>query len=86
MYTQEQIITALKTYHLRESVAKTICVLGYPTRRALYTCIKDKGSQKSPRKDLCNINTRNHPRNPSLEVKMNAIHHCFELGKSIKLV
>lgn len=67
-------------------MAKTIRVLGYPTRRALYTWIKDEGSQKPPRKDLCNINTRNHLRNPSLEVKTNAIHRCFELGESIKLV
>lgn len=86
MYTQEQIITALKTYHLCKSVTKTTFMLGYPTKRALYTWIKDEGSQKSPRKDLCNINTRNHPRTPSLEVKMNAIHRCFELGESIKLV
>jgi putative transposase len=86
MYTQEQIITALKTYHHCGSVTKTICVLGYPTRRALYTWIKDEGSQKTPRKELCNINTKNHPRNPSLEVKMSAIHCCFELGESIKLV
>jgi transposase-like protein len=80
MYTQEQIITALKC----RSVTRTICVLSYPTRRALYTWIKDDGSHKTPRKVLCNINTRNHPRNPSLEVKMSAIHYCFELGESIK--
>lgn len=86
MYTQEQIITAFKTYYQCESVTKTICVLGYPTRRVLYTWINGEGSQKPPRKDLCNTNTRNHPRNPSLEVKMNAIHRCFELGESIKLV
>lgn len=76
----------METYHQCESVTKTTCMLSYPTRRALYTWIKDEASQKSPRKDLCNINTRNHPRNPSLEVKMNAIHRCFELGESIKLV
>ncbi|WP_313076160.1 helix-turn-helix domain-containing protein [Lacrimispora sp.] len=86
MYTQEQIFTALKTYHQCESVTKTTCMLGYPTRRALYTWIKDEGSQKPPRKNLFNINNRNHPRNPPLEVKMNAIHRCFELGESIKLV
>lgn len=31
-------------------------------------------------------NTAEHPRNPSVEVKMNAIHRCFELGESIKSV
>lgn len=76
----------IKTYNQRRSVTKTICVLGYHTRRALYTWIKDDGVQKTPRKVLCNTNTRNHPRNPSPEVKMSAIHCCFELGESIKLV
>lgn len=67
MYTQEQIITALKTYYQCESVTKTTCMLGYPTRRALYTWIKGEGLHKYSRKDLCNINTRNYPRSLSLK-------------------
>lgn len=32
------------------------------------------------------MNTVEHPRNPSIEVKMDAIHRCFELEESIKSV
>lgn len=86
MYSQEEIIASLKVYHQYESLTRTITTLGYPTRRALYIWIKEDNLQKPPRKELSNINTVNHPRNPSHEVKMSAIHRCFELGESIKLV
>ena len=33
-----------------------------------------------------NTNTATHPRNPPVEVKMDAVHRCFELGESIKYV
>ncbi len=81
MYSQEEIVTALNIYHQCESVTRTITTLGYPTRRALYTWIKNENIHKPPRKELCNINTANHPRNPSHEIKMSAIHRCFELGE-----
>lgn len=29
-------------------------------------------------------NSPNHPRNPPLEVKLDAIHRCYELGENIK--
>ena len=61
-------------------------MLDYPTRRALYTWIENEGVQKTPRKALDNTNTATHPRNPPAEVKMDAIHRCFELGESIKYV
>ena len=32
------------------------------------------------------VNTAEHPRNPPVEVKMDAIHSCFELGENIKCV
>ena len=38
------------------------------------------------RKVLDNTNTATHPRNPPVEVKMDATHRCFELGESIKYV
>ena len=31
-------------------------------------------------------NPPDHPRNPPLEVKLNAIHRCYELGENIKYV
>lgn len=61
-------------------------MVGYPTKRTLYTWIENEGVQKLPRKALDNTNTVAHPRNPPIEVKMDAIHHCFELGEGIKCV
>lgn len=86
MYSQDKINIALQVYHQCGSVTNTIRMLGYPTRRALYTWIENEGAQKPPRKTLNNINTTAHPRNPPVEVKMDAIHRCFELGESIKCV
>lgn len=86
MYSQDKIDVALKVFHQCGSVTTTIRVLGYPTRRALYTWIANEGSAKSERKPLKRVNTAEHPRNPPVEVKMDAIHRCFELGESIKSV
>ena len=86
MYSQDKIDVALKAFHQCGSVTTTIRILGYPTRRALYTWIAKEGSVKSKRKPLKLVNTAEHPRNPSVEVKMDAIHRCFELGESIKSV
>lgn len=86
MYSQDKIDIALQVYHQCGSVTETIRVLGYPTRRALYTWIENEGTPKSPRKEAIHVNTAEHPRSPSLEVKMDALHRCFELGESIKSV
>ena len=86
MYSQGKIDVALKVYHQCGSVTTTIRVLGYPTRRALYTWIANEGAAKPERKPLNNINTAEHPRNPSIEVKIDAIHRCFELRESINSV
>lgn len=86
MYSQDKIDIALQVYHQCRSVTETIRILGYPTKRALYTWIENEGIPKSPRKELVCTNTASHPRNPSLEVKMDALHRCFELGESIKSV
>lgn len=86
MYSQEKIDVALKVYHQCGSVTTATRILGYPTRRALYTWIAKEGAAKPERKPLNNINTADHPRNPSIEVKIDAIHRCFELGESIKSV
>lgn len=86
MYSQDKTDIALQVYHQCGSVTNTIRMLGYPTRRALYTWIENEGVQKPTRKALDNTNTAAHPRNPPIEVKMDAIHRCFELGESIKCV
>lgn len=86
MYSQEKIEVALKVYHQCGSATTTVRILGYPTRRSLYTWIANEGVIKPERKPLKLTNTAEHPRNPSVEVKLDAIHRCFKLGESIKLV
>lgn len=86
MYSQDEINIALQDYSQCGSVTETVRVLGYPTRRAIYTWIEKEGVPKSLQKELVNINTAQHPRNPSIEMKMNTLHRCFKLGESIKLV
>ncbi|SMC23415.1 Homeodomain-like domain-containing protein [Clostridium acidisoli DSM 12555] len=63
------------------SVTKTVRTLWYPTKR-----IHDECKQEKQRKVIELINTKTHPRNPSVEVKMDALHRCFKLGESIKSV
>ncbi len=86
MYSKEQVETALKLYHQCGSVTKTTRVLGYPSKRKLYEWILNEGTVKPERKELLLVNTAEHPRNPPVEVKMDAIHRCFELGESVKSV
>ena len=50
MYSQDKTDIALQVYHQCGSVTNTIRMLGYPTRRALYTWIENDGVQKPPRK------------------------------------
>ena len=57
MYSQDKIDIALQVYHQCGYVTNTIRMLGYPTRRALYTWIENEGVQKPPRKALDNTNT-----------------------------
>lgn len=86
MYSQDKINIVLQTYHQCGAVTETVHVLGYPTRRALYTWVENKGVPKSLRKELTNISTAEHLRNPSIEVKMNALHRCFKRGGTVSLI
>ncbi len=86
MYSQDKINIALQVYHQCGSVINTVRILGYPTEKTLYTWIKNEGVKKPPRKASDNINTETHPRNPPVEVKLDAIHRCFELGEGIKYI
>ena len=86
MFSQEKINTALKMYYQCGSVTKTIRTLGYPARRTMYLWIENEEKEKFPRKELNITNTAEHPRNPSVDIKMDAIHRCFELGESVKSV
>lgn len=86
MYSQDKINIALQAYYQCGAVMESVRVLGYPTRRALYTWVENEGVPKSHRKELTNINTAEHPRNPSIEVKMNALHRCFKRGGTVSLI
>lgn len=86
MFSQEEINTALKMYHQCRSVTKTIRILGYPTRRTMYWWIEKEGKKKPPRKEMSPTNTIVHAPNLSVDVKMDAISRCFELGESVKSV
>ena len=87
MYSKEQKDIALLIYHQTESVTETIRILGYPTRRNLYTWIAEENTPPKIRKEYPVIdNPPDHPRNPPLEVKLDAIHRCYELGENIKYV
>ena len=87
MYSKEQKNIALRIYHQTESVTETIRILGYPTRRNLYTWIAEENTPPKTRKEYPVIdNPPDHPRNPPLEVKLDAIHRCYELGENIKYV
>ena len=44
MYSKEQKDIALRIYHQIESVTETIRILGYPTRRNLYTWIAEENT------------------------------------------
>lgn len=87
MYSKEKKEVALKVFHQTESVSDTIRILGYPTRRQLYTWLEQENAPIKEHKKLPIIaNPPNHPRNPPLEIKLDAIKRCFEYGENIKYV
>lgn len=51
MYSKEQKDIALRIYHQTESVTETIRILGYPTRRNLYTWIAEENTPPKTRKE-----------------------------------
>lgn len=87
MYSKEQKLAALKVFHQTNSVSVTIRILGYPTRRQLYTWIAAENMVIRERKQLPRFaNPPEHPRNPPLDIKLDAIRRCFEHGENIKYV
>lgn len=87
MYSREKREIALKIYHQCGSVTQTVQTLGYPSRHLLYDWLKEEGKIKPPRKQLPKrINPPDNPRNPPLEVKLDAIKRCYEHGESVQSV
>ena len=87
MYSQEEKEVALKVFHQTNSVSETIRVLSYPSRKQLYNWIAEEDTPPKERKPLPRIaNPPVHPRNPPLDIKLDAIKRCFEYGEGIKSV
>ncbi|WP_313187647.1 IS3 family transposase [Lacrimispora sp.] len=87
MYSKYQRNKALQLYDQCNSVSKVIHQLGYPTRKRLYDWIAERDAPpKSKTKRRKFNNTPNHPRHPSLKLKLDTIHRCFVLGENVQLV
>lgn len=82
MYSEEQYYKALALYDECGSVTKTITQLGYPARRqTLYNWITRRNHLPPERTTFHRVNTPERPRHPPLDLKLTAIHSCFELGR-----
>lgn len=52
MYSEEQRTKALHVFHQTGSVTDVVRRLGYPSRKQLYTWIRNEGKTKEKRKNL----------------------------------
>ncbi|MDY4609481.1 MAG: helix-turn-helix domain-containing protein, partial [Sphaerochaetaceae bacterium] len=86
MHTYEKRINALQLYEQTKSVTKTIRVLEYPGRQTLYRWIKEQSASPKERSVFRDVDTPDHPRHPSAELKPETLHRCYELGEDIKSV
>lgn len=87
MYSEEQYRKALEVYEQTKSVTQTITILGYPARRqTLYNWINRKRMLPEDRSTFRGYNTKEHPRHPPLNLKLEVLHRCFELGEDVQLV
>lgn len=86
MYTNKQKQTALELYDRLGSITKVVQTLEYPSRRTMYCWIDEKDDLSRPKLKTRSDNFPEHPRNPSLEVKLDALHRCFELCEDIQYV
>ena len=87
MYTTDEKNQALGLFDQTKSVTKTIQMLGYPTSQALYQWIRTRShpsKERPPRKKW--NNTPEKPLHPSVKVKLEVLHRCFEMGENVKLV
>jgi len=73
-------------YEETQSVTATIRALGYPGRQTLYRWISEQNQPKKAKSTYRGENTPAHPRHPPVDVKMRALHRCFELGEDVKSV
>ena len=86
MYTYEKRIRALQKYEETGSVTETIRTLGYPERQTLYRWIQERDRPVKVRSSYRGQNTPSHSRHPPVELKLEVLHRCFELGEDVKSV
>lgn len=68
------------------SVTETIRMLGYPGRQTLYKWIREQNQPKKEKSTYRGKNAAAHPRHPPVNLKLEALHRCFELGEDVKSV
>lgn len=86
MYTREQKEKALAMYDATQSIAEVIRRLGYPSKQALYTWIANRDKPWQKPNGFRGVNTAEHPRHPSVNLKFSAIRACFEEGNDVQLI
>lgn len=87
MYSEEQYHRALEVYEETKSVTRTITILGYPARRQTpYNWIKRNRMLPEGRSTFRGYNTEDHPRHPPLELKLEILYRCLELGEDVQSV
>ena len=87
MYSEKEYRRALEVYEETKSVTRTIAILGYPARRqTLYNWINRNRMLPEEKCTFRGYNTPEHPRHPPLELKLEVLHRCFELGEDVQSV
>jgi len=81
MFSATQKKQALDLYDQFKSITKVILLLGYPSRQALYQWIALRDEPPKQKSAYLGKNTPDHPRHPSIEIKLTTLHRCFELGE-----
>jgi len=96
-YTNQQEEAALKEFKHTGSIRATIQKLGYPSPATLYRWYEHQkagitnwhgfaGSYEYCSNKPHSCNTSSNPRQPSTDIKIDALHRCFELGEDVEYV
>ncbi len=86
MYTNKEKQAALELYDELESVSKVIHTLEYPSRKTMYCWIYERDKSVQPKSKRRGANTPEHPRHPSMEIKRDVLHRCFEPDEDVQCV
>ena len=86
MYTREQKEKALAMNDATQSIAEVIRRLGYPSKQVLYILIANRDKPWQKPNGFRGVNTAEHPRHPSVNLKFSAIRACFKEGNYVQLI